>query len=118
MAFLEGADQVHHGDVGGRHADGEAVQLAFQFRENQGDGLGGAGGGRDHGNGGGPGAAQILVRQVEDVLIVGVGVNRGHETLLDAEGVVEHLGYRRQAVGGAGGVGDDVVLASRRRGCR
>ena len=49
------------------------------------------------------------MRQVEEVLVVGVGVDRRHQPLLDAERVVEHLGDRRQAVGRARGVGDDVV---------
>src|SRR6266700_2068498 len=42
-------------------------------------------------------------------LVVGVGVHRGHEAPLDAEGVQQHLGHRHHRVGGAGRVGDDVV---------
>ena len=49
------------------------------------------------------------MREVEDLLIVGVGVNRGHETTLDAEGVVKNLGHGRKAVSGARGIRDDVV---------
>ncbi len=56
------------------------------------------------------GAPQVVVHQVEDALVVGVAVDGGHQPALDAEAVVEHLGDRRQAVGGARGVGDDVVL--------
>jgi hypothetical protein len=55
-------------------------------------------------------AAQVLVRAVLQVLVLRVGVDGGHQTLLDGEGVVQDLGHRRQAVGGAGGVGDDRVL--------
>src|ERR1700734_4440301 len=47
---------------------------------------------------------------VEDDLIVGVAVDRGHDARGDPEGIVENLDDRREAVGGAGGVGDDVVL--------
>ena len=47
--------------------------------------------------------------QVEQVLIVGVGVHRGHQPADDVEGVVEHLDHRHEAVGGARGVGDDQV---------
>ena len=50
-----------------------------------------------------------LVRAVLQVLVLGVRVDRGHQTLDDAEAVVQRLGHRRQAVRGAGGVGDDVV---------
>ena len=41
--------------------------------EHEGHGAGGAGGGGDHGHGGGAGAAQILMGQIEDLLVVGVG---------------------------------------------
>jgi ABC-type uncharacterized transport system permease subunit len=54
--------------------------------------------------------AQVLVGQVEDALVVGIGVDGGHEALLDTEGVQKHLHDRSQTVGGAGGQGDDVVL--------
>jgi len=50
------------------------------------------------------------VRVVEDVLIVGVGVDGRHETALDPEGVVDGLGHGSQAVRRAGRVRDDVVL--------
>ena len=49
------------------------------------------------------------MRAVLQVLVLGVGVHGGHQPALDAERVVEHLGQRCQAVGGAGGVGDHVV---------
>src|SRR5205085_3747266 len=62
-----------------------------------------------HGRGAGP--PQVLVHQVQQVLVVGVGVHRGHETLLDAEGVVEDLDHGYEAVGRAGGVGHDLVLS-------
>ncbi|MNR07933.1 hypothetical protein D3C85_1240660 [compost metagenome] len=38
-------------------------------------------------------------------LVVGEGVNGGHQALLDTDGVVQRLGHRGQAVGGAGRVG-------------
>ncbi len=55
-------------------------------------------------------AVEILVHGVERRLVAGIGVDRGHEAVLDADRVVEHLGDRREAVGGAGGVGDDLVV--------
>ena len=110
VGLVEHRDQVHHRNVRRGNAHGVAVQLALQLRHHQADGLGGAGGGGDHVERGGAGAAQVLVREVEHVLVVGVAVDRGHRSLLDAELVVQHLHHRRQAVGGAGGVGNDVVL--------
>ena len=49
------------------------------------------------------------MRQVEDVLVVRVRVDRRHVAVLDRERVVEHLGHRRDAVRRARGVRDDVV---------
>ena len=60
--------------------------------------------------GGGTGAAQVGVRQIEHLLVVGVRVDRGHERALDRELVMHDLGRRGQAVGGAGSVGNDMVL--------
>jgi hypothetical protein len=50
------------------------------------------------------------VRQVEQLLVVGVGVDRRHPPLPDAEALVEHFRHRREAVRRARGVGDDLVL--------
>ena len=49
--------------------------------------------------------------QVEDALVVGVSVNCGHQAFNDTETIHDDLGDRSQAVGGAGGVRDDVVLS-------
>src|SRR5680860_27821 len=112
--FLGGRGLQLDGQVGGRprrqrHAHRVAVELALELRHDQGDGLGCSGRGRDHVQGSGASAAQVLVRVVEDVLVIGVGVDRRHQATLDAERVVDDLGHRRQAVRGARGVGDDVV---------
>jgi hypothetical protein len=102
--------EIDDRDVGRGDADGEAVQLAGHLRDDELEGLGGSGAGRDNGESGGAGAAQVLVWRVQDDLIVGVAVDGGHDAGRDAEGVVEDLDDRREAVCGAGGVGDDVVL--------
>ena len=102
--------EIDYRDVGGGDADGEAVELAGHLGDDQLEGLGGAGAARNHAERGGAGATQILVRRVEDDLIVGVAVNGGHDARGDAEGVVQDLDDGREAVGGAARVGDDVVL--------
>ena len=102
--------EVDDGDVGGRYADGETVQLAVHLRDDELEGLGGAGGAWDHGKSSGAGTAEILVRGVEDNLVVGVAVDCRHDARRDAEGVVQDVNDRCEAVGGAGGVGDDVVF--------
>ena len=48
--------------------------------------------------------------QVENHLVVGVGVDGGHHAVFDTEIFMDDFGHRCQAVGGAGGIGDDVVL--------
>ena len=50
------------------------------------------------------------MRQIKDLLIVRVRVRRGHEAPLDPELVEQDLRERCQAVRGARGVRDDVVL--------
>ena len=51
------------------------------------------------------------MRRVLQVLVLGVGVDRRHQALDDAELVIEHLGHRAEAVRGARRVGDDVLAA-------
>ncbi len=51
---------------------------------------------------------------VERRLIVGVGMHRRHEAFFDADGIVQHLRHRRQAIGRAGSVGDDRVFLRQR----
>lgn len=65
--------------------------------------------GGDHVDGSSTGTAEIAVRAVLQVLVGRVGVDRGHQAALDAEGVIDNLGQRAEAVGSAGRVGDDVV---------
>ena len=69
-----------------------------------------AGGSRNHGNGRGPGPAQILVREVEDHLIVGVGMDSGHSSADNLKFVVHDFRDGRQAIRGAGGVRNNVML--------
>jgi len=70
-----------------------------------------------HVDGGGTRAAEILVREVEEFLIVGVGVNGGHVPLLMRRfpGEPWQLG---ETVGGAGGVEIDVCVARIGKSCR
>src|SRR5208283_2380438 len=72
--------------------------------------LGGAGRAGNHIQCSGAGAAQILVREVQDHLVVGVAVDGGHDAGDEARGFQNHLHDRRQAVGGAARVRNDVVL--------
>ena len=50
------------------------------------------------------------MEDIQDFLVVGVRVNRGHKTLIDAEGIIQNFGDGGHAVGGAGSVGDDIMF--------
>ena len=43
---------------------------------------------------------------VQRGLVAGIAVDRGHQTAFDADGLMHHFRQRREAVGGAGAVGD------------
>src|SRR5437879_2156402 len=101
--------EVDNANVGRGHAHGIAVELAFQFGDHEMQGFGGPGRAGNHVYRCGARAAQVLVRQVEQLLIVGIGVDGGHGTAIDSEGFLENLGDGREAVRGAGSVGNDVV---------
>src|SRR6478609_6070312 len=103
--------QVGDRSSGDRHPQRVAVELSVERRQHQPDGYGGPGGGRYDVDRGCPGPAQVLVRGVLQVLVLGVGVDGGHQSLLDAQRIVEHLGHRAQAVGGARGAGDHRLRA-------
>ena len=107
------AQQHHHvADAAHRSRNPQtgAVELALQLGIHLAHGLGRARAGRNDVDGGGARPAQIAVRQVQHALIVGVAVYRGHDGLLDAEGLVNEFHWNAQGIGGAAGVGDDVVL--------
>src|ERR1051326_8911527 len=101
--------QIHYRDVRRGNSHGVSVELAFQLRHNQADGFGGSGGGGDHVARSSTGAPQVLMGEVQDVLIVGITVDRGHGPFLNSERVVEHLNHGGQTVSSARGIRDDVM---------
>ena len=105
----DGRGEVDDADRRGRHAQAEAVELALEVGDHQRERLRRAGRRRDDVLAGAPGAARVLVGDVEDALVVRVAVDRVHQPLLDAEQVVDDLGGRGEAVRRARGVADDVV---------
>ena len=58
----------------------------------------------------GASATQILMRKIEQFLIVGVGVNRGHGAAVYAERLVQYLGNRGETICGARRVRNHIVL--------
>ena len=108
--FVRREREVHERNVDRRHPDRQAVELTLELRNDLADGLRRAGARRDHADGSGARTPEILVRQIQQILVVRVGVDRGHQPTLDAEGIEHHLGDGREAVRRARTVRDDVVL--------
>ncbi len=119
---LEGGIDLLDGDIFGSHegevaqrdhgcgyADAEAVELTLKSWESLGGGSGGAGSGGYDVLGGVAALTNVLGGRILERLAGGVAVNGGHHGLLDAEVLLDHNGYRSDAVGGAGGVRHDGV---------
>mmetsp|Transcript_4949 Transcript_4949/g.14807 ORF Transcript_4949/g.14807 Transcript_4949/m.14807 type:complete len:418 (-) Transcript_4949:14-1267(-) len=105
--LLDLDDEVHDGHVRGRDAEGDPGELALQAWHHEGDGLGGPGGRGHDVQGGGPGPPEVPVGRVEEPLVPGVRVRRGHGPLDDPEALVQDLHEGGEAVGGARGVRHD-----------
>src|SRR5207245_10135443 len=99
--------------VGDGDAQRDPVDLSLYLRDDETGRLGGPGRRRDDAQGGGPGASQVLVRQVEDLLVVRVAVDGRHEPVLEAPAVQDHLHHGDQTVGRARRVGEHGVLGRR-----
>merc|ERR1711972_113825 len=107
--------QIDNGDIGGGDAEGHAGQLTVELGDNLAHGLGGASGGGDNVARRATTGAPVLATArgtIDAQLVGGHGVNGGHQTLLDAPLVIDNLGQRSQAVGGARGVGGDLDVGS------
>ena len=103
--------QVNDWNIGSRDTEGHAGQLAVQLGDDLADSLGGSGGSRDDVLSSSATVAPVLVGgSVNGLLSGGDGVNGGHEAFDDAEVVVDNLGDGGQAVGGAAGIWDDVLV--------
>ena len=109
-ALLEHDSEVDHGHVGSGDTEGHAGELAVERGDDLADGLCGTGGGGDdvHSNGTSSTSPVLERRTIDGGLGGSGGVHGSHETLLDAEVLVDDLRERSKAVGGAGSVGDDL----------
>lgn len=107
--LLNAAGQVNNGDVGGGYTHSHAGKLAVEGRNDLADSLGGTSAAGDDVLGSRTATSPILRGGTVDGLLGGsVGVDGGHETLDETPVVVDDLGERSQAVGGARGVGEDL----------
>ena len=107
--LFDAAGQIDDGNVSSRDTHRHAGKLAVERRNDLADSLGSTGGGGDDVLGGTTATSPVLAgRTIDGLLGSSVRVDGGHETLNDGELVVNDLGKRGQAVGGAGSVGENV----------
>src|SRR5712692_1519661 len=64
---------------------------------------------RDHAHRAGARPAEVLVREIVDGLVIGVGMHGGGEAPLDAEIVEQDLGHGGEAIGRAGGIRHELM---------
>lgn len=112
--LVESDGEVDDGDVDGGDSEGHTGELSLELGNDETDGLGSSGGGGDDVGGGSSSGSPVLSSlggSVNDELGGGHGVDGGHETLNDSVVVVDDLSEGGEAVGGARGVGDDVLVS-------
>jgi len=104
--------EVHHADRRGGNAEGHAGKFSLNFGADETDRFGGACCGGDDVNGGRAATFPVFAgRAVDRFLSGGVAVDGCHEALIHAKSLLEeNVDEWGETVGGAGGVGDDVVL--------
>src|SRR6266850_342105 len=111
-----GVLRVHYGgirialEVGGDELFFGISKLAFEFGDDEVERFGRTRRTGNHVDRGGTSAAQILVREVEKLLIVSVGMDGGHGAAMDSKRFVKDFGDGGETVCGAGGVRNDMVL--------
>lgn len=109
--LVKTSSQIDNGNVRGRDTDGDTSELTVEGRNDLADGLGGTGAAGDQVSSSGTATTPVLRGGTVNGLLGGsVRVNGGHQTLSKAELVVDDLSKGGQAVGGAAGVGDDLVV--------
>lgn len=107
--LLETAGKVDDGDVLGGDTEGHTGELTLESGDDLGDSLSGTGAAGDDVGSSGTATTPVLSGGTVNGLLGGsVGVDSGHETLNDTELIVDDLGERSQAVGGARSVGEDI----------
>lgn len=110
--FLKSSDKIDNGNVAGGHPEGHTSELAIQAWDNLSDGFGSTSGTGDDVGGSTTTATPVLGGRTINCLLSGGGsVDSGHQTLDNTELVVDNLGKRGKAVGGARSVGNNVVFA-------
>ena len=89
------------------HSNGNRLEFAEEFGDDCRDLLDGTGGCRYDVAAGRAHAPKIMAWQIEEVLVAGIGVQKGSEARVDGEVVAKQFGGRGQAVGGTAAAADD-----------
>lgn len=111
-ALLNANSKVDNRHVGRGHTHGHASELAVEVGDDLADSLSGTSAAGDDVLSSTTASAPVLGGGAVDCLLgSGVRMHSGHETLNDGVFVVDNLGERRKAVGGARSVGNDRRLA-------
>mmetsp|Transcript_110387 Transcript_110387/g.225741 ORF Transcript_110387/g.225741 Transcript_110387/m.225741 type:complete len:392 (-) Transcript_110387:151-1326(-) len=111
-ALLQAASEVHNGHIRRGDPEGHAGQLAVEMGEDLANSLGSASRGGDDVLRGAAAPAPVLAAaggSIDCQLRGSHSVHRGHETLHDAELLVDHLREGREAICRARGVRDNGV---------
>merc|ERR1711988_767650 len=111
--LLSSEGEVDHRDIWGWHTESHAGELALGGRQHLTNSLGSASGRRDDVASSSTASTPVLGRNSVHSLLGGsVGMDGGHETLLNANALLhDDVAKWGQAVRSAGGVGHDVVSA-------
>lgn len=110
--LLQVNGQVNNRHVRSRNTESHTGQQAFQLRDNYANSFSCTGRGRDDVLASATTTAPVFGgRTINGLLGSSGSVNCGHQARLDTEGIVQNLGDRSQAVGGAGSVGNDVLAS-------
>ena len=109
--LLNADGQINNGNVGSWDTHGHSGELAVELWDDLSDSLCGTGAAGNDVLGSSSSSTPVLGRWTIDGLLGGsVGVDGGHETLDDGELIVDDLGERSKAVGGARCVGDNLDI--------
>mmetsp|Transcript_21568 Transcript_21568/g.36986 ORF Transcript_21568/g.36986 Transcript_21568/m.36986 type:complete len:386 (+) Transcript_21568:167-1324(+) len=103
--LLEDSSQIHHRHIRGGHTEGHTGQLTLQVGHDLGQGLGGTSGGRNDVGRRATATTPVLATlggTIHHKLGGSHGVDSGHQTHLNAKGIINALDQRAKTVGGAG----------------
>ena len=102
--------QIHHADVRRRHAHRVPIHFPLQLRNHQMQSLRCPRGTGNHVQSRSSRPPQILVRQIQQLLVIRVRVNRRHGSRLNAKRVVQHLRHGRQTIRSTRSIGNHIVM--------